>query len=143
MRLCENWTSFGFNELPSPPFVVRYIGSQFGGYFFIIVYLDDIIILSDTDGGLQYDGGSLRPLYEIRFPKTVDWFFGAQLRWTFDQTRNCKTLHFSKPLHTKSVLCIFGMESAKSVLTSMIESFWTSVSAERKIEVLTIECSNK
>ena len=53
--------------------------SKFGGDVFMLVFVDDILILSDTDEGLEYAVQSLHTLYEVRGAERVDWFLGVQI----------------------------------------------------------------
>lgn len=121
-RACNDLKKYGFIELPSAPCVLRLNHSKFAGEVFLLVYVDDILVLSDTDEGLEYAVTSMKSLYEIRVSNEGEWFLGVQVEWgvTSDQIDSVRV---SQPLYIESILRRFAMEKANPTSTPMIESF--------------------
>lgn len=122
-RLCGDLYMLGFHELPSAPCVFRLEDCSFGGEIFLLVYVDDILVLSSAKKRINFLSESIQNLYEARVSLSVDWFLGVKLRWLDNQHGRRSRLVFSQSLHIKGILRLFGMENAKSVTTPMVKAF--------------------
>lgn len=128
-RLCSDLSKLGFAELSSAPCVfMKRDGSE---VIFLLVYVDDVVVLSSTSAGLKFVTSELRRLYEIRVSDSVNWFLGVKLQWVSDPSSGSRSLALSQPLHVESVLRRFGLERSRPVRTPMVDSFWTLISAEQ------------
>lgn len=129
-RLSNDLKSLGFEELPSAPCVFRLKDCMFGGDVYLLVYVDDILVLSSTDDGIKYVVDGFNSLYEIRVSYDVDWFLGVKIEWNEGPTSTTSSLFFSQPLYTDGILRRFGMNKCKPTSTPMTTSFWNSISDE-------------
>ena len=81
-RFCKDLHTLGFVELKSTLCVFRKKSGAVSS--FILVYVDDLLILSETSEELQVIMQSLKSLYELRGSDDVEWFLGARMKWYMD-----------------------------------------------------------
>eukprot|EP00171_Calliarthron_tuberculosum_P002470 IDg2470t1 len=94
---------------------------------FILVYVDDLLILSPTAAIQASTLKSLHALYDMREMGRVDTFLGVHMNWD-DRGR---WLHMSQSRYTLSMLKRFGMHKSKPAVTPMIEAFFSGLDAEK------------
>lgn len=118
-KLCQGLTSMGFMELPSAPCVFkRKCGTL---HAFILVYVDDLIIMAPTQEELDGIVKDLASLYEMRQSNNVELFLGVNIKWERPASTMPVSLLMSQKVYTMSVLRRFGMQDSKPALTPMVE----------------------
>jgi Reverse transcriptase (RNA-dependent DNA polymerase) len=80
VKLESDLRRLGFVELASAPCVFMLKTDQ--GAVYILVYVDDLIVLAPTDELLSSVLKSLHRLYELRQMDDVTLFLGVKLSWT-------------------------------------------------------------
>ena len=136
-RFVSDLQSMGFEELSSAPCVFRRKSKSF--WTFILVYVDDLIVMSQEEKELDAVLGKLKSLYELRVSKEVDFFLGVRLKWNFDSHKRPTTLHLSQRAYTEGVLRRFGMFDSKPAPTPMTESFFSCLGAEKYKAVVDVK----
>ena len=137
-KLCGDLKRLGFNELPSAPCVFRRIGAG-NKPSYVLVYVDDILVLAHTTAERDRIMKELKSLYKLRVSEGVELFLGVQLKWMLGQSGLFESLSLCRPLYIESVLRRFGMENSKPARTPMVESFFHGVSAEEDQSVVEME----
>ncbi len=130
-RLCSDLADMGFKEIPSAPCVFYLQNTEIGGDVYLLVYVDDILILSSTDAGIEYVVNSFKRLYEVRVSYDVELFLGVHIKWFEGSKTSLPQLFMSQPLYIEGILRRFGMTMCKPVATPMISTFWTVLSSEQ------------
>ena len=138
-RLCEDLQNLGFEELPSAPCVFRLKHCPFGGEIFLLIYVDDILVLSSTKEGIQFVTESFQRLYTVRVLLDVEFFLGVKLTWSKSNNGTPSRLSFSQTLYIDGLLRRFGMENAKSVSTPMVQAFWNAISSESDTSIVNVK----
>ena len=128
--LCKDLNDLGFIELPSAPCVFRRKVKGCSAGEFILVYVDDLLVLAMTQAACGAIVEELQSRYELRRSEDVDMFLGVQLKWTLDSHGRVLKLHMSQPLYVESILRRFGLDNSKPSCTPMVESFFSGLSAE-------------
>jgi len=137
-KLCDDLNGIGFQELPSAPCVFFRIGKS-SRKTFILIYVDDLLILATTIVERDEIISEIQALYEVRVAKQVDLFLGVQLRWKLDPNGRLVGLSMGQSLYVESVLRRFGLEGSKPAVTPMIASFFTGMSEETDKTVVEVE----
>lgn len=137
-KLVGDLNQMGYKELPSAPCVFRRVHAS-GITSYILVYVDDILVLATTLLELNGIVEELKALYELRLADKVDLFLGVQLGWELSSDGNLESLKLSQPLYTESILRRFGLQTSKPACTPMVESFFTGLSAEQDRTVVHVE----
>lgn len=128
-KLCNDLNEMGFNELPSASCVFMRRDDN-GGDTFVLVYVDDILVLSTSEQGIDFVVNAFRSRYEVRVSNDIEWFLGVKIRWLFNSTKRLYGVELSQPLYIDGILRRFGMTNAKPLNTPMVESFWTAADSE-------------
>jgi Reverse transcriptase (RNA-dependent DNA polymerase) len=79
------------------------------GAIYILVYVDDLIILAPTDELLSSVLKSLHRQYELRQMDDVTMFLGVKLTWTLASDDTLSSVSLSQPRYITNVLRRFGM----------------------------------
>ena len=137
-KLCGDLEGIGFEELPSAPCVFRRKCLQ-GQYAFILVYVDDLLILAHTPPQRDTIVGELKKLYELRVSDGVDLFLGVELKWKQDANGRLVSLKMAQPMYTESVLRRFGLQNSKPACTPMVESFFKGLADESDKSMVQVE----
>ena len=127
-RLCCDLQQLGYEELPSAPCVFRRGSTP--KYSFLLVYVDDIVLMCPTPEELKLAVEKLNAFYELRVCKDVNLFLGVQLTWHPDADGYANSLKMSQSLYVQSVLRRFGMSECKPATTPMVQSFFSGVDTE-------------
>ena len=131
-RVVADLGAAGFNELPSCPCVfVKWIGKDL---VIILLYVDDLIVLSSNQQRLEETRDVITSLYELRVLEEINYYLGVELTWT--TTGDTEQLVLSQPTYIESVLKRFGMENARPCATPMIEGFFAGLEAEEDAKVV-------
>lgn len=138
-RLCDDLLNLGFEELQSAPCVFRLKDCQFGGDVFLLVYVDDILVLSTTQEGIKYVTESFKILYTVRVTFDVEWFLGVKINWLRGEDGTPNQLMLSQTMYIDGLLRRFGMDKAKPVSTPMVTAFWNSKSAESDKSIISVK----
>lgn len=128
-KLCRDLKSIGFDELPSAPCVFRLRRSG-SGLCFILVYVDDLLILATSLEERDSVIRKLQKLYKLRILDDIELFLGVQLKWTVDRDGPLRSLGMSQSLYANSVLRRFQMQDSKPAITPMVESFFSGLTLE-------------
>lgn len=102
-KLCSDIANMGFKELPSAQCVYRR-ALHSGWNSFILVYVDDFLILAPNKLEFQVIVRELKELYDLRVADKVTLFFGVRLVWKCNSSRKLTALKLSQSLYTKSIL---------------------------------------
>lgn len=137
-KLCSDLQDIGFKELENAPCVFRR-KCKSGTYQFILVYVDDLLILAPSIMERDSIVTELKNLYELRVVDEVDLFLGVQLGWELDSEGKSVSLNMSQPLYVESILRRFGLQDSKPACTPMVESFFTGLSSEKDKSVVLTE----
>ena len=137
-KLCSDLMGLGLKELPSAPCVFRRKGTA-NRYAYLLVYVDDILVLAPSTGERDVIMEELKSLYDLRISERVELFLGVQLKWTLDSNGRIHTLSMMQPLYTESVLRRFGLEESKPARTPMVESFFSGLAAEEDKSVVEVK----
>lgn len=97
---------------------------------FILVYVDDLLILCADDTEKDEIIMNLEKFYEIRSSDGVEQFLGVQMIWTLSGSRIRNSLLMRQSLYSEGILRRFGMENSKPAATPMVESFFNGLSSE-------------
>eukprot|EP00171_Calliarthron_tuberculosum_P003754 IDg3754t1 len=92
-----------FEELCNAPCVFRR-KSNSSGYVFILVYVDDLLVLAPTLSEKDAIVQEQKELYDLRVAEQVDQFLGVQLGWKFNSAGRPVALKLSQQLYTESIL---------------------------------------
>ena len=138
-KLCTDLNGIGFFELPSAPCVFRRKCVDGMFYEYILVYVDDLLVLAHTTAARNAIVEELKSLYKLRVADGVTLFLGVQLKWTTDSHGHLTSLKMYQPQYTESTLRRFGLQESKPALTPMIESFFTGLDAEDDKTVVDVE----
>lgn len=137
-KLCDDLIQIGFEELPRAPCVFRRKSESMTDSF-ILVYLDDLLVLAAS----LIKGDAIveehKELYELRVSDAVEMFFGVQLTWKLDSHGRSASLCMSQPLYAESILRRFGIQDSKTAITPMVESFYTGLAAESDKSIVHME----
>ena len=137
-KLCGDLLNMRFEELPSAPCVFRRKCKSTIDSF-ILVYVDDLLILAASVTERDAIVEELKALYELRVSDEVEMFLGVQLRWKLDSKGHPITLSMSQPLYAESVLRRFGLQDSKPAVTPMVESFYSGLAAETDKSIVSVE----
>lgn len=96
----------------------------------MLVYVDDNLVLSTPEQGIDLVDNAFRSRYEVRVSNENEWVFGVDKRWLFNSTKRRYGVELSQPLYIDGILHSFGMTNAKPVNAPMVESFWTALDSE-------------
>jgi hypothetical protein len=125
-RLCADLVSMGFAELPSALCLfMRRTGSV---VFVILVYVDDLGILSSSRQVLEDVVDWLGKLYELRAPHGMTSFLGVQIDWS--TLGDVCRMSMSQPGYVPSVLRRFQMHDSEPVGPPMIPGFFDALPKE-------------
>ena len=130
-RLVSDLNKLGFVKILSDTCVFKRTSNS-GGVIFLLVYVDDILVLASSKNLIETLVRDINTFYEVRVNYNVDWFLGVKIDWN----QKTNTLGISQPLYVRNVLKRFGMQKAKPAITPMTESFWTSIKSESKKTVV-------
>ena len=136
-RLYSDLETLGFTELPSAPCV--FVRALSPGKCFVLVYVDDLIVMSTSERELGTVVNCLKELYEVRVSDNADFFLGVQLEWKRGTDGQSQLLRLSQPLYTRSVLRRFGMCGSRPAITPMVESFFTGLASEEDKSAVSAE----
>ena len=125
--LCSDLAELGFHELVYAPCVFR---RKVGVLSFILVYVDDMLILSTTQEEVDRIVAELQDLYKLRRSEEIDLFLGVRLQWKLDTKGVVTSLHMSQKAYVESVLRRFGMATCKPAITPMVEKFFEGYDAD-------------
>jgi hypothetical protein len=95
----------------------------------VLVYVDDLLIISPSGVQLEEVYQAIAAIYEIRRIKEVNFYLGVELRWSKRQG-GAMVLHMLEPTYTKSILVQYGMQDSRPASTPMVESFFAHLEAE-------------
>lgn len=137
-KLCGDIEKLGFKELPSAPCAFRR-SSKSGWNSFILVYVDDFLILAPNELEVQVIVKELKELYDLRVAEKVNLFLGVRLVWERNFSGKLTSLKLSQALYTESILRRFGLQQSKPSSTPMVSSFFTGLSAETDKSILLVE----
>lgn len=126
-RLREDLAELEYEELPHAPCVFR--RHHTSGQTFILVYVDDLIIISHNDKELSATINDSKWLYELRICPIVDFFLGVKLQWV-QKSENQVQLFFNQRAYIKSILRRFRMNTCKLEITPMVECFFRGLQEE-------------
>lgn len=132
-KLSSDLHTMGFEELPSAPCVFCR-KNESSRSSFILVYVDDLLILAENVTEKNVIVNELKALYDLRISEKVDLFLGVQLKW-----KDGSELVLSQSLYVNSILRRFGLEDSKPACTPMVESFFTGFSAEEEKSIVNVE----
>ena len=143
-KLVADLQGIGFRELPSAPCVfmrkpaaarhaMELRGDNPAGAkcSFILVYVDDLLVVAPSKHVLKAIMQSLHQLYEMREMSNVEMFLGVELKWS----PNRKSLHMSQSRYASDMVRRYGMQDSKPTDTPMVASFFAGLDAE-KAEVM-------
>jgi Reverse transcriptase (RNA-dependent DNA polymerase) len=127
-RLCADLVSMGFAELPSALCVyTRKTGSV---VVVILVYVNDLGILSSSRQVPEDVVDCLSKLYELRVSHGMTSFLRVQIDWsTLGDARRMST---SQPGYVLNVLRRFQMHDSKPVGTPIIPGFFAALAKETR-----------
>ena len=143
-KLVKDLQHLGFGELPSAPcvFMRQEIKTKMGAQdasehisTFILVYVDDLLILAPSAGLLKSTLASLHALYDMRQMDDVDMFLGVQLTWS----KHRQSLHMSQPRYALDMVKRYGLQDAKPASTPMVASFFSGLDTEQDKSVVDVE----
>lgn len=117
--------TIGYSELRSAPSVFVRRRSDFG-VIFLLVYVDDIIVIVTTKSGIDFVVSKFEELRTVCVKNEVDLFIGVELDWK----KGGEKLVLLQQLYVLSILRRFGMEKENLVKTPMVESFRPLISTE-------------
>jgi hypothetical protein len=137
VKLVSDLYRLGFVELTSAPCVFMLKTDQ--GAVYILVYVDDLLVLAPTDELLSSVLTSLHRLYELRQMDDVTMFLGVKLSWTIASDGALSSVALSQPRYITDVLRRFGMSECKPAVTPMAEAFFTGYDAEEDKAVVHVE----
>ena len=137
-KLCDDLQRLGFVELPSAPCVFRRKGKG-NWYDFVLVYVDDILVLSHSAAERDLIMQEFKSLYDLRVADRVELFLGVQLSWILDASGRVRALSMKQPLYAEGVLRRFGLDKSKPARTPMVESFFSGLAAEEDKSVVSVE----
>lgn len=136
-RLCADLLQLNFHELSSASCVFR--RKYRGFYSFILVYVDDLLIISTTQEEVDQIVAELGTLYKLRRAANVELFLGTHLNWQGGGENMQQTLRISQEMYVQSILRRFGMVDCKPAITPMIEKFYNGLSAEEDETIVDIQ----
>ncbi len=102
-------TACGFISTKSDPCV--YVRDQENGKFYIVLYVDDILLVCKSLGTLEDMKAKLSAIYEMHDLGSVSQFLGMQI--TRDRER--RTIHLSQPMHIEDALELGNMTTCVPV----------------------------
>ncbi|XP_019095570.1 PREDICTED: uncharacterized protein LOC109130458 [Camelina sativa] len=107
-------TSIGFhNSLADTSLFVLLHGNQFVN---LLVYVDDILVTSNTTAGIERVLSLLAERFSIKDPEDLNYFLGLEAH------RTPKGLHLSQRKYILDVLHRYDMQNSKPVATPMATS---------------------
>lgn len=118
-QFCSDLLKLEFIEWPRAPCVFMKRGGA--GMIFLLVHVDDDVVLSSTSTGLKFVIYKLARLFETRVPDSVIGFLGVKVRWMSEPSSESLLLALLQPLYVESVLPRFGLEHSKQVGTPMVD----------------------
>lgn len=80
-RLCGDLQELGFEELRSAACVYRLKHCPSGGEGFLLIFVDDILVLSTTNNGIQFVTESFQTLHQDRVSLDVEMFLAVKFTW--------------------------------------------------------------
>ena len=122
-KLCADLMRLGFNELQSASCVFQRKKRNISSY--ILVYVDDLLVVSQTEEEVQELVSKLETFYKLRRSTNVELFLGTRIQWHKSQTAEKQYLSLSQAVYIQSVLRRFGMAECKPAITPMIENFYS------------------
>lgn len=135
---CADLLALGFEELPSAPCSFRRKW-KFGKYTYILVYVDDILILAYTV--LERNGAveELKKLYDLCVSERVEQFLGVQLGWELNSDGKIVSLKMSQPLYTEGTLRRFGLSDSRT-RNRPIRPWWNRFSRDFRLNKTSQRC---
>lgn len=103
----------GFKESLADPCVYFIKGNSVQEDIYIVLYVDDLVIITGDMEKLAYIKGVLMKKFEMVDLNEIKLFLGIRI------TRTADTICFDQSAYTKSVLTKFRMENSKPVATPM------------------------
>jgi hypothetical protein len=113
------------------------------GAVYILVYVDDLIILAPTDELLSSVLKSLHRLYDLRQMNDVTMFLGVNLSWTLASDGFLSSVALSQPRYITDVLRRFGMSECKPAVTPMAIAFLPATMRTRIKTLLMSNCNGR
>lgn len=136
-KLTTDLKELGFNELPSAPCVFK---KSCGSFFsFVLVYVDDLLVIAPTQEGVEQVIRNLEGLYKLRRSEKVELFLGVNIKWESSEEGNSTSVKMCQKLYIQSILRRFGMTNCKPAVTPMVEQFFTGLDAEQDKVPVNIE----
>jgi Reverse transcriptase (RNA-dependent DNA polymerase) len=113
-RLCDDLRGCGFSSLVNAESVFR--GAMAGAVVYLLIYVDDILVVSASIQAAVLAKKSLGALYTVKDLGEVEYFLGVKVE------RERGRLNLSQESYIHSVLERYGMQDCKPVLTPMVQS---------------------
>ena len=135
-KLCSALSEMGFIELKSTPCV--FIKRVDGDVVYVLVYVDDLLLMSSCQSLLDKIVESLCGHFEARVMDKLELFLGVHLEWSGGVSSRTG-LRLSQKRYIIDILKRFGMTEAKPVHTPMVERFFETLDAEENKEVVQVE----
>jgi hypothetical protein len=129
VKLVWDLRRLDFVELASAPCVFMLKTDERAVY--VLVYVDDLIILAPTDELLSSVLKSLHRLSELHQMDDVTMFLGVKLSWTLASDSALSFVALSQPRFITDVLRCFGMSECKYAVNPMAEAFFTRLRCGR------------
>ena len=104
---------------------------------FILVYVDDLLILAKTEADLEDVVATLRKFYYIRALGEVSWFLGMSIKWSSDSDSRSVTL--SQKQAISSLLEEFDVPTSRSTYSPMVKNFYSLLRHETNSSVVKMD----
>lgn len=117
---------------------VSSLQTKFGAAF-VLVYVDDLLVLAPTVDDRKSIVGEIKAIYEVPLSDGAGMFLVVQLRWINDSDIQLNTLEMSQRACAESMLRRFGLQYSKTSCTPMVESFSTGLSSEKGKSAVLVE----
>lgn len=134
-RLCGDLWRLGYEELSREPCVTCSRKTE-TVMAFVLVYVDNILILWSTASGSGSFGKDFRELYKVITSRNINCFLRTSLHWSTRVTEKLETFALLQPQYVNKMFRRFEMGSLISVSTSMIKSFWSPMKITTNEEVV-------
>ena len=105
-------------------------------FSYILVYVDDLLIICPTKAELDNLIKDIKNLYELRVADKIELFLGVEMKWKLDSENKLECLKMTQSIYTMSVLRRFGMQDSRGIGTPMVESFFTNLKAEEDKSII-------
>jgi hypothetical protein len=113
-RLCDDLRGRGFTSLVNAESVFR--GNLTGYVVYLVIYVDDILVVSESERAVVMAKQSLGTLYTVKDMGVAEYFLGVKI----EREHGCLKLTQESYIH--SVLERYGMQDCKPVVTPMVQS---------------------